>query len=310
MLNAHMDTVGAGAMSNPFDPVVADGRVYGRGAYDMKASLAAILITAREAKSLGLTGDLIVTAVADEEVASIGTSAVLDRFEADAAIVTEPTELRLCIAHKGFVWLEVESRGVAAHGSRPDLGVDAIGQMGRILQRVVGLDQKLRKGGGHPLLGTGSIHASLIEGGQEWSTYPARCLARLERRTIPGEDGASSLREIEELIADAHREDSAVDASVELSLERAASEVGADNPVSRAVAESAKAATGNEPEAIGVAYWMDMALLNEAGVPTVAFGPSGEGAHADVEWVDLASVETCVRVYLRAAEILCSGPGR
>ena len=310
MLNAHMDTVGAGAMSNPFDPVVADGRVYGRGAYDMKASLAAIMIAAREAKSLGLAGDLIVTAVADEEVASIGTSAVLDRFEADAAIVTEPTELRLCLAHKGFVWLEVESRGVAAHGSRPDLGVDAIGQMGRILQRVVGLDQKLRRGSGHPLLGTGSIHASLIEGGQEWSTYPARCLARLERRTIPGEDGATSVREIEELIADAHREDSTVDASVEVSLERAASEVGADSPVSRAVAEAAKAATGNEREAIGVAYWMDMALLNEAGIPAVAFGPSGEGAHADVEWVDLASVETCVRVYLRAAEILCKGPGR
>jgi acetylornithine deacetylase len=188
--------------------------------------------------------------------------------------------------------------------------VDAIGQMGRILQRVVGLDQKLRKGRGHPLLGTGSIHASLIEGGQEWSTYPARCLARLERRTIPGEDGASSVREIEELIADAHRDDSAVDASVEVSLERAASEVGADDPVSRAVAEAAKAATGNEPDAIGVAYWMDMALLNEAGIPTVAFGPSGEGAHADVEWVDLSSVETCVRVYLRAAEILCNGSGR
>jgi acetylornithine deacetylase len=310
MLNAHMDTVGEGGMSSPFEPVVKGGRVYGRGAYDMKASLAAIMITAREAKSLGLMGDLIITAVADEEVASIGTSAVLDRFEADAAVVTEPTELRLCLAHKGFVWLEVESRGIAAHGSRPDLGVDAIGQMGRILQRVVGLDQKLRKGNGHHLLGTGSIHASLIDGGQEWSTYPARCVARLERRTIPREDGATSVREIEELIADAHREDSAVDASVELSLERAASEVSADNPVSRAVAEAAKAATGVEPEAVGVAYWMDMALLNEAGIPTVAFGPSGEGAHADVEWVDIDSVETCVRVYLRAAEILCGGSGR
>jgi acetylornithine deacetylase len=171
MLNAHMDTVGAGAMSSAFEPIVKDGRVYGRGAYDMKASLAAIMIAGREAKTLGLQGDLIVTAVADEEVASIGTSAVVERFGADAAIVTEPTELRLCLAHKGFVWLEVESRGVAAHGSRPDLGVDAIGQMGRILERVVGLDQKLRREDGHQLLGTGSIHASLIEGGQEWSTY-------------------------------------------------------------------------------------------------------------------------------------------
>jgi len=310
MLNAHMDTVGAGAMSGAFEPTVKDGRVYGRGAYDMKASLAAIMIAAREAKALGLKGDLMVTAVADEEVASIGTSAVMERFGADAAIVTEPTELRLCLAHKGFVWLEVESRGVAAHGSRPDLGVDAIGQMGRILERVVELDRRLRRGDGHPLLGTGSIHASLIEGGQEWSTYPARCVARLERRTIPGEDGATSTREIDQLIASARDEDGALDASVDVSLERSPSDVGADSRVSRAVAEAAKQAMGKEPEAIGVAYWMDMALLNQAGIPTVAFGPSGEGAHADVEWVDLASVETCVQVYLRAAELLCGGSGR
>jgi acetylornithine deacetylase/succinyl-diaminopimelate desuccinylase family protein len=309
MLNAHMDTVGAGGMGSAFEPVVENGRVYGRGAYDMKASLAAIMIAGREAKRLGLQGDVIVTAVADEEVASIGTSAVLERFRADAAIVTEPTELRLCLAHKGFVWLEVESRGVAAHGSRPDLGVDAIGQAGRILGRVVELDRKLRKGDAHPLLGTGSIHASLIEGGQEWSTYPARCIAKLERRTIPGEDGASSVREIEELIASARHEDGLVDASVHVSLERSPSEVSRDSPVSRAVSQAAREATGEEPEAVGVAYWMDMALLNHSGIPTVAFGPSGEGAHADVEWVDLASVETCVQVYLRAAELMC-GSGR
>jgi len=160
------------------------------------------------------------------------------------------------------------------------------------------------------LLGTGSIHASLIEGGQEWSTYPARCVARLERRTIPGEDGATSTREIDQLIASARDEDGALDASVDVSLERSPSDVGADSRVSRAVAEAAKQAMGKEPEAIGVAYWMDMALLNQAGIPTVAFGPSGEGAHADVEWVDLASVETCVQVYLRAAELLCGGSGR
>jgi acetylornithine deacetylase len=310
MLNAHMDTVAAGGMSNAFEPVVKGGRVYGRGAYDMKASLAAIMIAGREARGLGLKGDVIVTAVADEEVASIGTSAVVDRFSADAAIVTEPTELRLCLAHKGFVWLEVESRGVAAHGSRPDLGVDAIGQMGRILERVVELDRTLRKGDGHPLLGTGSIHASLIEGGQEWSTYPARCMARLERRTIPGEDGATSMREIDKIIASAREEDGAVDASVEVSLERPPSELGADNPVSSAIRQAAHDASGQEPDAVGVAYWMDMALLNEAGIPAVAFGPSGEGAHADIEWVDLASVETCVRVYLRAAELLCGGSRR
>ena len=207
MLNAHMDTVGAGGMTDAFVPVVRDGRVYGRGAYDMKGSLAAIMIVAREAKKLALRGDLIIAAVADEEVSSLGTEAVLQRMEADAAIVTEPTELRLCLAHKGFAWLEVETRGVAAHGSRPDLGVDAVAHMGRILTGVLELDQLLRAGRPHLLLGTGTVHASLIEGGQEWSTYPARCVVKVERRTIPGEDGASALREVEALIEAARGED-------------------------------------------------------------------------------------------------------
>jgi acetylornithine deacetylase len=306
MFNAHLDTVGAGGMARAFDPVVADGRVYGRGAYDMKGSLAAIMIAAREAAKRGLKGDLMVAAVADEEVASLGTSAVAEHFHADAAIVTEPTELRLCLSHKGFVWLEVETVGVAAHGSRPEVGVDAIARMGRILTGLTDLDRHLRGGKGHGLLGSGSIHASLIEGGQELSTYPARCLAKLERRTVPGEDGASALREIEDVIAGAHAADPALSASARVTLERPPSEVGADAAVSAAVAQAAAAALGRAPEVIGVAYWMDMALLNAAGTPTVAFGPSGEGEHADVEWVDVSSLETSVQVYVRAAELLCS----
>src|SRR6266487_5379685 len=261
MLNAHMDTVGAGGMESPFAPRVADGRVYGRGAYDMKGSLAAIMLAARRARDLKLKGDLIVTAVADEEVASLGTSAVLERFRADAAIVTEPTELRLCLAHKGFVWLEVATTGVAAHGSRADLGVDAIANMGPVLSGVRDLDQRLRSGPRHPLLGTGSIHASLIEGGQEMSTYPARCIAKLERRTIPGETEVE--RELfpihgevpaegrgwgrpevgqersEESTSPPHllgraREGTSVKARV--LLERAPSELSPDHPVSKAVA--------------------------------------------------------------------------
>jgi acetylornithine deacetylase len=307
MLNAHSDTVGAGGMKNPFVPVVRGGRVYGRGAYDMKGSLAAIMITAREAKKLKLHGDVIIAAVADEEVASIGTTAVLKRVEADAAIVTEPTEMRLCLAHKGFAWLEVETRGVAAHGSRPDLGVDAIAHMGRILTGVLELDRRLRAGRGHLLLGTGTIHASLVEGGQELSTYPARCVVTLERRTIPGEDGASALHEVEALIEEARAEDPALEASARLLLERPPSQLGADSFVTEAVEKAATEVLRREPEVIGVAYWMDMALSNAVGIPTVAFGPSGEGAHADVEWVDLASLEQCVQVYLRTAELICNG---
>lgn len=293
MLNAHMDTVGAGAMRAPFAPEVRDGRVYGRGAYDMKGSLAAILIAAREAARQRLKGDVIVTAVADEEVASLGTSAVLDRFRADAAIVTEPTELRLCVAHKGFVWIEVATRGVAAHGSRSDNGVDAIAHMGEILTGLLELDERLHRHPEHPLLGHGSVHASLIEGGQEMSTYPARCAVKIERRTLPGESEAICLKEIEGLLK-------GKDATATLDLQRAPSEVARDHHVAAAIA----AAAGN-PETIGVAYWMDMALPNAAGIPTIAFGPAGEGAHSDVEWVDLVSEQRCVEVYVRAEQILC-----
>ncbi len=283
MLNAHMDTVGAGGMVDAFSPVVRDGRVYGRGAVDMKASLAAIMLAARSCLSLGLRGDVIVCAVADEEVASFGTSAVLEQFHADFGIVTEPTDLSLCVAHKGFVWLEVEKLGVAAHGSRADLGVDAIALMAPVLTRVLDLENTLRAGRRHPLLGTGSIHASLIDGGSEMSTYPARCTLKIERRTIPGEDVTHEI--------DGSR----------VILERPPSEVSPAHPLAIAVERAA-----DHPPLIGVPYWMDMALMNGAGIPTVCFGPSGEGEHADVEWVDLASVDRCVDVYTRVAEMLCS----
>ena len=208
---------------------------------------------------------------------------MLEKFQADFGLVTEPTELRLCLAHKGFVWLEVETTGVATHGSRADIGVDAIAAMGPVLTRVRDLENPLRVSRRHPLLGTGSIHASLIEGGQEWSTYPARCVLKIERRTIPGEDVTDEIP------------------GAEVVLERPPSEVAADHPLARAVSEAA-----GHPEEIGVAYWMDMALMNAAGIPTVCYGPSGEGAHADVEWVDMASVEKCIDAYVRVAQALCS----
>lgn len=281
MLNAHMDTVGAGGMASAFTPVVRDGRVYGRGAVDMKASLAAIMLTAKSAPRL--RGDLVVCAVADEEVASFGTSAVLEKFTADFGLVTEPTQLRLCLAHKGFVWLEVETVGVAAHGSRADIGVDAIALMAPVLTRIRELEHSLLAGSRHPMLGTGSIHASLIEGGHEMSTYPARCVLKIERRTIPGEDVSGEIE------------------GARIVLERPPSEVASDHPLARAVSAAA-----DQPVEVGVAYWMDMALMNAAGIPTVCFGPAGGGEHADVEWVDLTSVEKCVSVYLKAAEMLCN----
>src|SRR5438128_6746693 len=182
-----MDRVGVDGMERPHDQYILFFFFKQKTAYEMKGGLAAIMAAGAAAKKRGLRGDVIVTAVADEEYASIGTSSIVKKWHADAAIVTEPTELHICTAHKGFAWLEVETEGVAAHGSRPDLGVDAIVKMGKVLLGLEDLDRTLRSAPSHRLLGSGSVHASLIEGGQELSSYPKHCALSMERRTIPGE---------------------------------------------------------------------------------------------------------------------------
>jgi acetylornithine deacetylase len=290
LLNAHTDTVGLGGPRGALDPVVEDGRLYGRGSYDMKGALAAAMLAASRAR--GLRGDVIVTAVADEEVASVGTEEVARHIRADAAIVCEPTEEQVCVSHKGFVAFELETRGVAAHGSRPDLGVDAIARMGPVLVRIDELDARLRSKPTHALLGSGSIHASLIEGGQEYSSYPERCVMRGERRTIPGETIAGVEAELAELLGD-------VDGSVRASFSRSPFEVDADEPLVELVLRHAGG------ELAGAMFWADSALLAAAGIPTVLFGPRGAGAHAEEEWVEIASVERCADVYLAVAEELC-----
>jgi acetylornithine deacetylase len=291
LLNAHLDTVGAGGMESPHEPRIEDGRLHGRGAYDMKGALAAVVDAAARARTLGLAGDVIVTAVADEELASLGTLAVLERVRADAAIVVEPTELRLAVAHKGFVGFELETHGVAAHGSRPHLGVDAIAKMGPVLVALGELDERLASGPQHALVGRGSVHASLIEGGQEFSTYPSRCVLAGERRTIPGETVELVEQELRAI---------AGGAELRLTVSRDPFEAAPDDPFVRLVGEVA-----GEREPVGVSYWADSGLIAAAGIPTVLYGPAGEGAHADVEWVDLSSLERVRDVVLRTAVEWC-----
>jgi len=290
MLNAHLDTVGVAGMTDPYVARAENGRLYGRGAYDMKGALAVILLVAANVRDL--RGDVIVTAVADEELASIGTEAVLARVHADAAIVPEPTELQVAVAHRGFVGFELETHGVAAHGSRPDLGVDAIVKMGHVLVALEQLEERLTTGPRHPLAGTGSVHASLIEGGQELSSFPARCLVTGERRTIPGETTADIERELREL---------AGDASIRVIAAREPYEASVDHPFVQLVARVA-----GEEDLIGAPFWTDAALVAAAGIPTVLYGPAGEGAHAEVEWVDLASLERLRDVIARTAAEWCA----
>lgn len=298
MLNAHMDTVGLGGPDGALVPRVDGTRLYGRGAYDMKASLAAIMVVAAAACDLELTGDLIVTAVADEEALSIGSERIADTVTADAAIVTEPTGMQVAVAHRGFVWLELETRGRAAHGSRYDLGVDAIARMGAPLVALDKLDKRLREQGEiHPLLGGASVHASLIEGGQELSTYPERCLLTVERRTLPGE----TVELVEQQLREA-----APEATVKTTFSREPLETRPDSPIVEVLTRNAAEVLGDAPELIGVPFWTDAALLAAAGIPTVVFGPGGEGAHAEVEWVHLEDVDRLIEILLATAKELCA----
>lgn len=306
LLNAHMDTVGVVGMERPHDPYIRDNRLYGRGAYDMKGGLAAIMAAGLAAKKRGLRGDVIVTAVADEEYASIGTSSIVKHWRADAAIVTEPTELNICTAHKGFAWLEVETEGIAAHGSRPDLGVDAIVKMGKVLVGLEELDRSLRGAPSHRLLGSGSVHASLIQGGQELSSYPKHCFLSVERRTVPGETLQKVESELPRIFERISATDSTFKARVKTSMVREPFEVSLDEPIVRTIQSKATAILGREPGEIGQTGWMDSALLSAAGIPTVVFGPGGEGAHAVVEWSNLEHVERCAEILAAVAEEFCA----
>lgn len=306
MLNAHMDTVGVAGMELPFEARVEGNRLYGRGAVDMKGSLAAMMLAGVAAKERRLSGDVILTAVVDEEYGSIGTEAIVKKWRADAAIVTEPSGLDLCLAHKGFVWVDIETHGVAAHGSRPDLGIDAIAKMGHVLVGLEELDRALRAAPGHPLLGTGSLHASLIDGGQELSTYPDHCLVRLERRIVPGETRQTVEAEISALLERLTAADPTITATMTTGLLREPFEAAENEPIVHVLRRQATAALGHVPGEGIFDAWMDSALLAAAGIPTAIFGPYGEGLHSLVEWVDLESVDLCTRILLATATEFCS----
>ena len=307
LLNGHVDTVGVAGMKDGHRPRIEreTGRLYGRGAYDMKGGVAACLLAIAEAKKQTLRGDVIFTGVIDEEYASLGTFDLAKRFHADGAIVAEFTELQLILAHRGFVWLEIETIGKAAHGSRPDLGVDAIVKMGNVLTKIEQFDKTLRSNPSHPLLGSGSLHASLIQGGQELSSYPERCLLSVERRTLPGETAEAVEAELLEIVQILRAADTSFEAVVRRGIDRAPLETREDADIVQALQTASINQLSRPLPIAGVPFWTDAAVLSAAGIPSVLFGPSGSGAHAVEEWVDLASVKTCAEIYLATAMDFC-----
>jgi acetylornithine deacetylase len=304
MFCGHIDTVGVAGMAAPFAPEERHGRIYGRGSQDMKSGVAAMIDAARvvvESGGLG-AGRLVIACVVDEEHASIGADALVTQWRTDGAVVTEPTELQIAIAHKGFEWVEIETEGRAAHGSRPREGRDAIRLMGRVLQELDRLDRDLQSRPPHALLGTGSLHASLIEGGRELSSYPDRCHLQMERRTIPGEAPGAAAREVEDILSRLRAEDADFKASSRPMFARSPYAIDADHELPKAMLRAASAAS-----AIGMSFWTDAAILGDAGIPSILYGPTGAGLHSIEEWVDAQSVVACRDALVALARDWCRG---
>ena len=303
LLNGHMDTVGVEGMPDPFSLRREGDRLYGRGAYDMKGSLAVMIALAEQWRDVPPRHDVVLSFVCDEETDSRGMQALvgdgLDRPASDfaGAIVLEPTEERIAIAHKGFVWFETVVTGAAAHGSRPEQGVEAIMPLAAALQALSRQQERLASATPHPLVGRGTLHPGTVSGGSALSVIADRARLDWERRTLPGETRESMEAELTEVLAAVRAWPGRHEVTGRILLERSPFETAADASLVRALQDCV-----HEPEVVGVSFWADSAFAHAAGIPTVLYGPVGHGAHAVDEWISLASMVRVAEVLADVAE--------
>lgn len=309
LFNGHMDTVTVlGYNGDPLSGNIVDGNMYGRGTADMKSGLAACMLAVASAKSKKLRGDVILAAVADEESESVGTEQVIQAgWRADAAIVAEPTQMALINTHKGFALLEVDIHGVASHGSRADLGVDAICKAGYFLVELDRHAQELqnRFGSEVPETGAPNIHAGVIRGGEEIASYPALCTIFIERRIISGETAETVRLELLDILERLAATVPDFRFDLRSTFSRAPFFIPRDHSFVELAANHAAKATGAKPTIKGETYWTDMALLDEVGIPGLIWGPKGYGLHAATEWVEVESVRQLSEAFVGITEDFC-----
>jgi len=312
-LCGHMDTVGVEGMTiRPFGAEERGGRIHGRGSADMKSGLAAVLAAAAATAASGgpAAGTLALVFTSDEENASLGLRHLLDEgFSADAVVVTEPTELAIAPASKGFLWLTIRARGRAAHGSRPDEGRDAIRQVGRVLAALDSDDLGLETSAApHALLGHGSLHAGTIEGGVAASVYPAACALVLEVRLLPGQDPASVQDRVARLLERVEAAHPGVPLTVEVDMVRPGAELDSGSPLALALADVLRE-EGLPVRIEGMSAWVESAWFMEAGIPALCFGPGSIGdAHTADESVAVEEIVTAARVLAALVREQLSAP--
>ncbi len=309
ILNVHMDTVGVDGMTiPPFDPRIDNGRMYGRGSGDTKASLAAMIgaIEALQRSGSNLRGDVVLAGVADEEYSSLGSEHMARTEKADGCIMGESSSLNRLVAHQGFAWYEIQTIGRAAHGMFPDQGIDAISAMGKVLPELDRLDREVWSKNVHPLAGRCVFHNGTIRGGVEPGIYPADCSLQIEIGCNPGETMANRKVELEAVLARLAAQDAKFRARIVTLVEREPFESNPDAAVTTILGQCVREIAGMESPLVGENAWMDAALVEAAGIPTVVFGPAGGGYHGAVEWVDTEQVVLAARVLAETAARFCA----
>ena len=298
VLNGHLDTVGVEGMADPFTARIDEDRLHGRGASDMKGGVAGLIVAAEQLAAADVPGRIIVALVADEEDGSVGATQLIDDLTGtatttDLCLIAEPTWLDLAVAHRGYALVKAEFRGAAAHSSQPQEGVDAIRPLGELLVAVTRRDAVLRRRPPHPLLAHGSLMATVVHAGSAPFTVAAAAEAWIERRTLPGEADTVALDEVRELVDEVGGA-VGLESAAQLVIARdawQADATGAAAEFSNLLAQALGAAASRMPARVGAPYWMESALWQAAGVPTVVCGPAGGGLHAVDEWVDIAQLQ-------------------